>query len=694
MVPQLASGRALRSALLALLATGCSSTAHPKGPSCAQACQASDGPCASRAGAEQAQCLAWCEQSCGHDSPPPLHSLDPRCSDRAATGRFDCTIYAPVVTRRETAYPDIVFAPGDVLEIKADGCVQAGGSGSTWKRYVNPSGKRTDHLYHGLIRIPTATPAGGDLVRIQTVIGKLQTVTGSGVPLSDLVLHLGYEDDGYADNGYYEHDDGPDQQCVLGGGARDGGPAHVTVTICRGVPCVPSESRYDFDVVSYEPYLHGLPYDPNGLIYNPTWSWQRRPQNQGQIPSTSLCHEFSERATIFGIPLPEIVPSFADCTDQTDPSSVDKPDGLHAAICWVGKGGPFASGSFVGHINWFPVTLEGKAYKADHGSFPSGDDDYTFAYRSFGGDPLSVNARTGLHIELDSRETINHFQHEEWVNFRKAVEDGNLDLNIKLFTGHTILTGLFGMDGEHSLKAELHPLFALATRRDDFENDPRDDVWLMFARNRGDEGFCSSRLWDAGFEDYTVRLPWLEGMTAVDVDWSKTSFEGTDGTSGPVVAVLAPPAQDAGVYVTFHLGPSATSPFVAGALHLVWTGTPVAPRPPTLAPPPADPEEDEEAEHILRKAVERLTPAQRQEIARAEAAVAGPRRVMRRLAAGTLQRITAAPAIRRAGRLRAIDAGPATEKNAREQAVLRALCAVTRNAPPGLPAEICQPPVP
>jgi hypothetical protein len=60
------------------------------------------------------------------------------------------------------------------------------------------------------------------------------------------------------------------------------------------------------------------------------------------------------------------------------------------------------------------------------------------------------------------------------------------------------------------MKAELHPLYAIAIRRD-FGFDPKDDVWLIFARNRGDEGFCSSKLWDAGFEDYTFRLPWLEG---------------------------------------------------------------------------------------------------------------------------------------------------------------------------------------
>lgn len=651
MMPQLAFRSALRLLLLALLAMGCSGGGHTR----------------------------W----------PPFPSLDPRCSDRTATGKFDCTIYKPAVTKHETTYPNVVFAPGDVLDITADGCVQRGGSGKTWARYVNPSGANTDHLYHGLIRIPTAPPAGGDLVRIQTVIGRPQTVTGEGVPLSDLVLHLGYEDNRYEDNGYDDHDDGADQQCKLGG-PGDGGPAHVTITICRGVPCATAASRFDFNVVSDSPYLHGLPYDSNGLPYNPRWSWQLRPENQGQIPSTSLCHEFSERLTILGVPIPYIVPSLSDCTDQTDLNGVDTPVGLNADLCWTRKGGPFASGSFVGHVNWFPVTLEGQAYKIDSEPFPLGDDDYTFTFRSQDGDPLSVNSRPGLHIELDSKETIDHFQHEEWRNLAKAVDGGDKELNIKLFTGHTIMTGLFGMDGEHGLKAELHPLFALATRRDSFENDPRDDVWLMFARNRGNEGFCSSRLWDAGFEDYTVRLPWLEGMTAVDVSWTKTSFEGTDGTSGPIVAVLPPPAPDAGVYVTFHLGPAAGSPFIDGALHLSWTGTPALARKPVNAPPPEQPEEREETELVQRQTLDRLTPAQRQQLAKAHAAAAGPRRATHRLPPGTLRKLTAAPAVRRTGRLRAIDAGPATEKNARDKANLRALCDVTRNTATALPPTLCQ----
>ena len=107
----------------------------------------------------------------------------------------------------------------------------------------------------------------------------------------------------------------------------------------------------------------------------------------------------------------------------------------------------------------------------------------------------------------------------------------------------------------------------------------------MFVRNQGDEGYCSSQIWNSGFQDYTFRLPWRAGMTSVAVNWDKTidSFDRSSNATGPAIASIAPPSQDAGVYVTFHLGPpvprgsnivgdpGATIPFVDGAVHLIWT---------------------------------------------------------------------------------------------------------------------------
>jgi hypothetical protein len=45
----------------------------------------------------------------------------------------------PNVMQHQTGYPQITFKPGDSVAVDAGGCVQTGGMGSTWKRYVDPS---------------------------------------------------------------------------------------------------------------------------------------------------------------------------------------------------------------------------------------------------------------------------------------------------------------------------------------------------------------------------------------------------------------------------------------------------------------------------------------------------------------------------------------------------------------------------
>lgn len=664
----------------------------------------------------------------GAPEPPPPPGP---CSDRTATGKIECTINQPVVTQHETEYPTVAFAPGDIVEVKADGCVQTGGWGDTWKRYVNPTGPNSDHLYHGLIRIPTGTKDSA-LVRINTVMGSHLQVTGANVPVSQLILHLGYEDDDYSDNGYYDHDNGTEDQCKTDTAKGiDGGPAHVTITIFRGVLPDPPQSRFDFDILPKLDSNNQPILDPNGLLYNPHWSWQQRPENQGQIPDTSLCHNFSKRdfGHIFSSP------NFPDCTDQADLSTVDLPIGINRDLCEIRKLWPpwdTSTDIFAGHVNWFPVTLEGSSGPVDHNA----DDDYSFTFHSDEpGNPLSVSGRGGLHVEFDSDETIDHFTTKEWTDFHNAVDasksaqaalvlcyappslggqpcsDSQIQELVntikfaeKLFAGHAILTGMFGLDGEHNLKAELHPLYAIANRRDNYENDPSDEVWLMFVRNQGDEGFCSSQLWDAGFENYTFRLPWRPGMIGVDVNWEKTRFVGTDGTSGPFVAVRRRPPS--GVYVTFHLGPavhstsifetSASIPFIEGALHLTWTG-------PVIESPVSSPREEgriaaeqadeDEVEHWIGGAIYKLPAPQRRQVEKARKLASAPAPKVHKLPpTGPVQTITDSPPVPRIGGLKAINSGPAVQKAERDAAQIRALCAASDNAPAGMPSPLCKSP--
>jgi len=64
------------------------------------------------------------------------------------------------------------------------------------------------------------------------------------------------------------------------------------------------------------------------------------------------------------------------------------------------------TGSFVGTSTGCS-DAEGTAGPISHNV----DDDYSFTFHSDDpGDPLSVNGRSGLHVEFDSDETIDHFQ--------------------------------------------------------------------------------------------------------------------------------------------------------------------------------------------------------------------------------------------------------------------------------------------
>jgi hypothetical protein len=151
----------------------------------------------------------------------------------------------PNVKVRKKQYPQIVFHAGEVVTVTAGGAVQTGGSGATWKRYVDPSGPNAGNLYHGLIKVEGVTNAfkpslqGGEegLIRLQTFMTATKKEKGQfrGVlhmpkavtpaELKRLFLQLGYEDDDYSDNGYYSHDDGTDDQ------AKGVGSAYVIIDI-------------------------------------------------------------------------------------------------------------------------------------------------------------------------------------------------------------------------------------------------------------------------------------------------------------------------------------------------------------------------------------------------------------------------------------------------------------------------------
>jgi hypothetical protein len=132
------------------------------------------------------------------------------------------------VTQPTSEYPQIKFLPGDSVKLQAQGCVQTGGHGSTWKLYVNPSGPNSDRLYYGTVWIPgiVGTSAAAQ-AKFKDVNGHTFSIPVNANP-AQTYLRLGYLDDGYSDNGYYSHDDGTDDQCKNQPNAR------VVITIVHG----------------------------------------------------------------------------------------------------------------------------------------------------------------------------------------------------------------------------------------------------------------------------------------------------------------------------------------------------------------------------------------------------------------------------------------------------------------------------
>ena len=145
-------------------------------------------------------------------------------------------------------YPGITFQAGDRVRIAADGCSQTGGSGKTWKRYVDPRGDNANRFYHGLAWIPGALPWNlrtDPALRIQDIANVTLLVT------APCALQIGFEDDNFEDNGYWGRagDDGTGDQCK---GLRDF--ANVVIDIDRGPSPIPAfePASYVFDVDTVE----------------------------------------------------------------------------------------------------------------------------------------------------------------------------------------------------------------------------------------------------------------------------------------------------------------------------------------------------------------------------------------------------------------------------------------------------------
>jgi hypothetical protein len=233
------------------------------------------------------------------------------------------------------------------------------------------------------------------------------------------------------------------------------------------------------------------------------------------------------------------------------------------------------------------------------------------------------------HSEFNSDQTINYFHAWYWDMLHGAEDSdggkggqrhGPWPRTQPLFDKKdAIVMGLFGLDCAHACGSELHPVYAMALH---VQDSIEDDVWAVFVRNWGDEGYCSS-----GQEEvhpgqpftfaFRLRRPGASAVTVISAAASDPAGQHATvfysdhggpgaGWSGPVLV----PGE--GAVITFTLPPPVQRERINGMLHLKWsvsatTATPVG----RLSEPTLSLDADE-PEGTLRDLVLQMTPAQRQ----------------------------------------------------------------------------------
>lgn len=435
----------------------------------------------------------------------------------------------PNVTQRVTEYRDHRFRPYDEVFVRAGGCVQTGGLGKTWKRYVDPSGANSDRLYHGTIWIPGAT---GPMQTLPGVVGRwLQIPKAPHDDITNFFLRIGYEDDKYDDNGYHDFDEGTDRQCA---NTED---AWVAVYV-RHHSKPPPVQAVAPNLLPMDLWWGAI--DDNLFPLNPMWGAQvGRP---GTLPNAgNLCNYFNNADDKLSLG--------DNCTTQRP--TVDEPsitaNKLNYVICHMDGGqiDHLPGDSVHGHVNWWPVSYTGKIYFEDFqdpflGSwkmpFGTGDNDYDWALiRDDEAGVLSGNkfqyhnaGKRGLTLEFDSREVIDHIDTPWWQSFHTAVDShpayhGDWTAAQSMVDGRdAIVIGLMGVDTKHTYHAELHPVFAMAIK---VSEDARRERWAIFARNWGNEGGCSQDQHYLPGDTVSIFFP-NNGGQDITIDTANTIFRG------------------------------------------------------------------------------------------------------------------------------------------------------------------------
>ena len=274
----------------------------------------------------------------------------------------------------------------------------------------------------------------------------------------------------------------------------------------------------DFDLTS-------AANDANGSPDRPEWAPQvQKPENVPPTPNSSCKKQ-------------NIQPYQAGCTDQSKFLVQDTGRGLNGLACDL-FGDPSAIN---GHVDWTVATARGSL-----GFLNFADDwDYNLlllpdsdAGLTENNNALPDESQRYIEIEFDSRELEDRFQTKWWQDFaslaRQGLQDGNfnaVDEHMHSGAGYAYgsIYGLFGLDCEHGCRSEFHPAYAVAIQVLEAREGNR---WAIFARNSGDEGFCShlNHRLDLGGQAMQMLLPYKSSKppTSIEIQQSATSINPAD----------------------------------------------------------------------------------------------------------------------------------------------------------------------
>ncbi|HEY6912608.1 MAG TPA: hypothetical protein VI356_24715 [Myxococcales bacterium] len=260
-------------------------------------------------------------------------------------------------------------------------------------------------------------------------------------------------------------------------------PAALLVLACcacsHGAPSAEREARpVETGARRYDLVPRG--YDPNGFSLDPEFGWwfnrHSRCGGADQDADPSTCSwRFEEGA----------IPEGACNSRPLDPDLSD-----HWSTWLFGITCSDSPLLYTGHLNW------GDAY---HGAvtyggtlswqeYASNDHDLNFYFEPDRGPSPGF----AIGVEIDQRDVAGF--HAPWfVRLNTEVLIGGKQAPAA-WVGRrkAVVTGLLGIDAEHmsarSLNVELHPVFAMAVQT---RATGKNEVWTVFARDGGNEGFCS-----------------------------------------------------------------------------------------------------------------------------------------------------------------------------------------------------------